>query len=274
MNVQNLAGPMPLHDSDRFGLAGRRVLVTGASAGIGYGIAQILGEAGARVALVARNRESLTRACSQLGESGIDAHPVEADLSQSAELESVVERTVDALGGLDIVVSNAGMAEWGSTLGIDRETFDRHMALNVWAPFRVVQLAHPHLVASPFADRSVVMIGSIDGERPSGGASLYGATKGALRSMVVALAKEWRDDGIRVNLVAPGLVETPMAQTVVDELDSSPVRINLVGRAGQITEIGGMVLYLVSSLGRFTNGTRFTVDGGALASGPFDGFAN
>ena len=262
---------MPLHDSDRFGLLGRRILITGASAGIGYGIAEILGEAGAKVGLVARNGETLSRACDSLGERGIDAHAVTGDLSDPTDLDSVVERTVDTLGGLDIVVSNAGVAEWADALDVDREAFDRQMALNVWAPLRIAQLAHPHLVASPFADRSIVMIGSIDGDRPSGGASVYGATKGALRSMVVALAKEWKDDGIRVNLVAPGLIETPMAQSVVDGLESSPVRINLAGRAGQVSEVGGMVLYLVSSLGRFTNGTRFTVDGGALASGPFDG---
>ncbi len=264
---------MRLHDSTRFGLLGRRALVTGASAGIGFGIAQMLGEAGARVALVARNAAALDEACDKLGALGIDAVPLAADLLDPEEVDRVVDRAVEAMGGLDIVVNNAGMARWQSALDLERKNFDQHMALNVWAPLRISQLAHPHMVASPFPDRSIVMIGSIDGDRPSPGAAIYGATKGALQSMIVALAKEWRDDHIRVNLVAPGLVETPLAQSVVDGLDDNPVRINLADRAGHITEVGGMVLYLVSALGQFANGTCFTIDGGALASGPFDGLA-
>ncbi len=262
---------MRLHDSSRFGLLGRRVLVTGASAGIGFGIAQMLGEAGAKVALAARNSDSLDEACDKLDSLGIDAVALVADLLEPEVVDGVVDRAVEAMGGLDIVINNAGMARWQNVLDLDRKSFDQHMALNVWAPLRISQLAHPHLVVSPFPDRSIVMVGSIDGDRPSPGAAIYGATKGARQSMIVALAKEWRDDHIRVNLVAPGLVETPLAQSVVDGLDDSPVRINLADRAGHITEIGGMVLYLVSALGQFANGTCFTIDGGALASGPFDG---
>lgn len=241
-------------------LVGYKALVTGASAGIGAGIATLLASAGAAVVAVSRS-----------GVAANGAHGLAADLSDSAQLDGVVDRALTELGGLDILVNNAGLAEWRELDEIDREYFDQMMALNVWAPLRLSQLARPALAES--SNASITMIGSLDGTRPSPGAAIYGATKAGLAAVTTTLAKELADDGIRVNQVNPGLIETPMAADAVAQVAESGRRINLVGRVGQPDEVAGLVHYLVSPAGRFVNAAQMLVDGGALAMGPFDGLA-
>jgi NAD(P)-dependent dehydrogenase (short-subunit alcohol dehydrogenase family) len=114
------------------------------------------------------------------------------------------------------------------------------------------------------------MMGSVDAERPSPGSVVYGATKAALSAATVALSKEWMAEGIRVNQVNPGLVDTPLTSAIVESLDESGESINIAGRAGLPDEVAGLVHYLVAPVGRFANGASFRVDGGALALGPFD----
>lgn len=243
---------------DDLDLDGRRALVTGASTGIGEACAARLAAAGASVVGVSRR-----------GAAPAGVIALAADLSAPADLDSVVDRAVGELGGLDIVVNNAGLGDWLPVAGLDRGFFDRLVDLNLWAPLRICQLAHPHLVASPAA--SVVMIGSVDAIRPSPGAAVYGATKAGLGAAVVALAKEWMGDGIRVNQVDPGLVETPMAAGAVAGVRAAAARINLAGRVGTPSEVAALVHHLASPAGAFINGARLRVDGGALVLGPFDG---
>ncbi len=237
--------------------------MTGASAGIGGAIAQRLALAGAHVAAVSRS--------GSVPESTGVIHGLDADLADPNGVDTVVAKAVEILGGLDIVVNNAGRADFVDVDMIDRAHFDDMVALNLWAPLRLCQLAHPHLKES--TDASVVMIGSIDAVRPSGGAVVYGATKAGLMGMTVALAREWATDGIRVNQVNPGLVDTPMAQKAIDDLRESGTRFNMVGRPGSGDEIAAQVHYLVAPVGRFATGRSFEIDGGALSLGPFDSFS-
>lgn len=249
-----------------FDLSGRRALVTGASAGIGGAIAVRLARAGARVVAVSRSGRLPTDAA---GATPAGVVALALDLADPAALDAVVDRGAELLGGgLDIVVNNAGRADWVPLEAVDRGFFDELVALNVWAPLRICQLAHPYLAAAD--DAAVVMIGSIDAVRPSAGGAVYGATKAALAAVTVALAKEWRDDAIRVTQVDPGLIDTPMAAPVVAELTAEGFGTNLAGRAGTGDEIAALVHYLVAPVGRFANGTSLRVDGGALAMGPFD----
>lgn len=243
-----------------FDLTGRKALVTGASAGIGAGIAVRLANAGAEVVAVSRSGVA--------PDAQGTIHGLVADLGDPAALDEVVVGAIDILGGLDVVVNNAGRGDWMPLSQIDRPFFDRMVGLNLWAPLRLCQMAHEYLATSD--DAAVVMIGSVDAQRPSAGGVVYGATKAALGAATVALAKEWGPDGIRVNQINPGLVDTPMASGVVQALDETGDSINIVGRAGTDDEIAGLVHYLVSPVGRYANGATFTVDGGALALGPFD----
>ena len=194
--------------------------------------------------------------------------PLVADLSDPDDVDGVIPAAVAELGGLDILVNNAGRAGWLSLRDLDREYFDGLVGLNLWAPLRLCQKAHPHLAAG--SDSAVVVVGSVDAVRPSAGAAVYGATKAALAAVTVALAKEWRADGIRVTQVDPGIVDTPMAADMISELAAARAAVNIAGRAGKPDEIAALVHYLVAPAGRFANGASFRLDGGALALGPFD----
>ena len=243
-----------------FDLTGRRAVVTGASGGIGAAIAARLAGAGAEVAAVSRSGGR--------PEANGSVHGLAADLGRAEDVDRVIGEAVSLLGGLDILVNNAGRGDQVPLDQLDRSVFDAIVGLNLWAPLRLCQLAHPHLARS--SDAAVVMIGSIDAVRPSAGGVVYGATKAGLGAATVALAKEWMTDGIRVTQVDPGLVDTPMAREVVRAIDEAGARINIAGRAGSGDEIAGLVHYLVAPVGRFATGTSFRVDGGAGALGPFD----
>ena len=243
-----------------FDLTGRRAVVTGASAGIGAAIAARLADAGADVVAVSRSGGA--------PESHGSIRPLVADLSDPAAVDAMVPAAVEALGGLDILVNNAGRGDWLPLADLDRQYFDGLVGLNLWAPLRLCQLAHPHLASG--GDSAVVMIGSVDAVRPSAGGAVYGATKAGLAAVTVALAKEWRADGIRVTQVDPGLVDTPLAAEVVAALAESGRSINIAGRAGRPDEVAALVHYLAAPAGRFATGVSFRLDGGALALGPFD----
>ena len=234
--------------------------MTGASAGIGAAIAARLAGAGADVVAVSRS--------GGVPESEGAIRPLSADLSDPDNVDAVIPAAVAELGGLDILVNNAGRGDWLPLSELDRDYFDGLVGLNLWAPLRLCQLAHPYLAASD--DSAVVMIGSVDAVRPSAGGAVYGATKAGLGAVTVALAKEWRADGIRVTQVDPGMVDTPMAADVIRELTAAGVSVNIAGRAGKPDEIAALVHYLVAPAGRFATGVSFRLDGGAVALGPFD----
>ena len=243
-----------------FDLSGKRALITGASSGIGVAVTTRLAEAGATVVGVSRSGRT--------PDTDGAVTPLVADLADRDQLDAVVDRGVAELGGLDILVNNAGHGEWRPLADVDAEYFDAMVGLNLWAPLRLCQKAHPHLAVGE--DAAVVMIGSVDAVRPSAGASVYGATKAGLGAATVALAKEWMVDGIRVSQVDPGLVDTPMSEDGVDALEEGGAPVNIVGRAGRPEEVAGLVHYLVAPIGRFATGTSYRLDGGALAMGPFD----
>ena len=259
-SLSDRATVIEMHDP-AFDLTGRRALVTGASAGIGAAIAVRLAGAGADVVAVSRS--------GRLPDGANDrVHPLVADLSDATQVDTVVARAVEQLGGLDILVNNAGRGDWVALADIDRAYFDELIGLNLWAPLRLCQLARPHLAAS--SNGAVVMIGSIDAVRPSAGGAVYGASKAGLAAVTVALAKEWAADGVRVTQVDPGIVDTPLAHEIVEELKASGDRVNIVGRAGTGDEIAALVHYLVGPAGGFATGASFRLDGGAFAMGPFD----
>ena len=234
--------------------------MTGASTGIGAAIAVRLAEAGAAVVAVSRS--------GRVPESDGSIQPLVADLSDPEGVDTVIPTAVAELGGLDILVNNAGRSDWLSVRDLDREHFDGLISLNLWVPLRLCQMAHPHLAAGSHS--AVVMIGSVDAVRPSVGGAVYGATKAGLGAVTVALAKEWRADGIRVTQVDPGLVDTPMAAEIIRDLSAAGASVNIADRAGKPDEVAALVHYLVAPAGRFANGASFRLDGGALALGPFD----
>lgn len=196
-------------------LDGRKILVTGASSGIGAATARALAAEGARVAVVARRETELVDVADDIGGS---AHP--ADLRDVAASQLVVADAADALGGLDAVVNNAGVALVGTVADGDPEDWRTMLELNVLATLTVTQAALEHLRASSHGH--VVNVSSMSGRRvPSATGGIYGASKAAVHALSEGLRREVAEDGIAVTVVAPGLVDTDLLTGVDGEAAAS-----------------------------------------------------
>ncbi|WP_445148668.1 SDR family NAD(P)-dependent oxidoreductase [Baekduia sp. Peel2402] len=187
-------------------LTGRRVLITGASSGVGLEAARRFGAEGARLALLARGEEALRAV---VAEHGLDALVLPVDLTDRAAVEAAVAEAAEALGGLDVVVSNAASAVFGHVLEVHAEDFDRTLAVTFTGAVNVIRAALPHLRES---HGLVVATGSLMARVPLPTWSSYSAAKHALRGFLNSLAIEEREQGtgVRVSIVHPGPIDTPL----------------------------------------------------------------
>ena len=242
---------------DPIRLDGRRALITGASRGIGRAIAAAYARAGARLALSARTAANLEQVAGQVREHGAEVHTFGADLTDAQAPTRLVEHAAEALGGLDIVVNNAGDAGHdGLTLNVYR----RLLHVNLRAPVLITQAARPFLLES---DAPVVInLSSVSARL--GGPDPYGPLKAALSSYTVGLAREWGKDGIRVVAIAPGVIETEMTASYTSEdwwTGNLAARVAL-GRNGRVEEIAGVAQFLASDAAAYITGAVIPVDGG------------
>jgi len=242
---------------DPFRLDGRRALITGASRGIGRAIAESFAQAGARLALAARTTANLDQVANEVCELGAEVHTFGADLRDPKAPTRLVEQTADALGGLDIVVNNAGDAGHD---GLNLDGYRRLLHLNLRAPVLITQAARPYLLES---DAPVVInVSSVSAKL--GGAEPYGPLKAALSSYTVGLARDWGQDGIRVVAIAPGVIETDMTAGYTSEdwwTENLTERVAL-GRNGRVEEIAGVARFLASDAAAYITGAVIPVDGG------------
>ena len=248
---------MPILDS--FGLDGRRALVTGASRGIGRAIALALAEAGADVALAARDEVRLNELAAEIRSLGRRTHVVPLDLGNLEAVGPAIDASAEALGGLDLLVNNAGTT-YGAGFEIhDPAEFDRLFDVNLGAVLFGCQAARPHLAAA--GGGVIVNIGSIAGTK---GAGLYGASKQGVHALTRGFSREFANDGIRVVALAPGQVMTDMTARVranPAEL-SNMLHHTAQGRVADPEEIAAAVVYLASSAAGFVTGTTIAIDGG------------
>jgi NAD(P)-dependent dehydrogenase (short-subunit alcohol dehydrogenase family) len=241
-------------------LDGQVALVTGGSAGIGFASAKALAEEGARVVLLGRREPELKAAVAELGEG---ASFVCGDVTRMDDLDRLFAEIERVHGGLDILVANAGGVGGGPLATCSEEAFDTLMTLNVKSVFFTVQKALP-LLRKP---ASIVVIGSVAGEIALPGGSVYCATKGALRSLVRAWAAELAPRDVRVNLVGPGITETPLVGRIDaggggDGLDGLIRARGAIHRRGRPEEVAAAVRFLASPESAYTTGIALYVDGG------------
>jgi NAD(P)-dependent dehydrogenase (short-subunit alcohol dehydrogenase family) len=242
---------------DPFRLDGRRALITGASRGIGRGIAEAYARAGARLALTARTTGNLSDVADSIAQCGGEVHTFGADLADSEAPTQLVERAAQALGGLDIVVNNAGD---GGHDGLTLDGYRRLLHLNLRAPVLITQNARPYLMESEAP--VVINVSSVSARL--GGAEPYGPLKAALSSYTVGLAREWGKDGIRVVAIAPGVIETEMTASYTDAdwwTGNLAERVAL-GRNGQVDDIAHVAQFLASDAASYITGAVIPVDGG------------
>jgi glucose 1-dehydrogenase len=242
-------------------LTGRTAVVTGASSGIGHAIAEAMAEAGANLVLVGRDLVRLQETIAAVTERGAAAEPIVVELTADDSPRVIVGATVARFGALNILVNCAGIFEPQPFETQPMASFDRQIAVNVRAPFALIQAALPHLRP----DGAVVNISSIAGHSGFPLSAAYCASKGALELMTKALASELGPQGVRVNCVAPGNIRTPMnAQQFAEsrEYERSLESRTPLGRIGATDDIAPAVVYLASPAAKFVTGASWLVDGG------------
>ena len=247
-------------------LTGKIALVTGSSRGLGLASARALLDEGCRVAICARGSERLEEAAATLRQAGApeDVLAVQADLSAEAGVETTVRRTVDAFGGLDILVNNVGRAGGGGITEASDAEWQAALDETLFPAIRASRLAVPHLRRR--GGGVILMIASIWG-RESGGRMTYNAVKAAEISLAKAMAQQLAADNIRVNSVAPGSISFPggswhRRQREDPEGMAAFVRQQLpFGRFGRAEEVGAVVAFLASPRASWVSGATVTVDG-------------
>ncbi|MFC3229410.1 SDR family NAD(P)-dependent oxidoreductase [Marinibaculum pumilum] len=244
-------------------LAGSAALVSGADRGIGAGIARRLAEAGASVAIgYRRGRDGAETLAADLTATGLSARAVPLDVVDRASVQAAVAATVEAFGGLHILVNNAGYLNRVDFAEIDPEDWDHTLAVNLRGPFLLCQAVLPHLKAAGRRGR-IINISSMGGQFGGTKAVPYAASKAALISLTKSLARLYAGDGMTVNAIAPGLIRTEMMAAVVTPEEEAQaiadVPLHEIGLPGDIAEAA---LYLAAESGRYVTGHVLNVNGG------------
>ena len=254
--------PLP----EAFRLDGRVAIVTGASRGLGRSIALALAEAGADVAVAARSEKELAETASAIEGRGRRAVAVPTDVTVYAQVEILMERTVAALGRLDIVVNNSGIATVMPLAEMPPEDFRRSLEVNLVGVFNGCRAAAARLIAQKSG--KIVNLASMLGAAGLAGYTAYSASKGGVIALTRALAVEWARHNIQVNAMAPGWFVTDMNSQAFDDprirerlLRDVPAR-----RTGKLEEVGPLAVYLASSASDYMTGQTVFLDGGHSAA--------
>ena len=255
---------------DLFDLRGQSALITGGSRGLGLKIAEALGEAGARIRIVARNGEELADACDRLRARGIDADGARGDASQPDQIMMFGRSVIDAWGRVDILVNGAGTT-WGAPAeDYPLAAWDKVMNLNVRSAFLLSQYLAKHSMI-PRRSGRIVMLASIKGLSGSAHGEdivAYHASKAALINLTRALAGEWGEYGINVNAIAPGWFPSRMTRGTIESQGAAEMAARApLRRLGDDEDLKGVALLLASRAGKHITGQTIAVDGGVSAVG-------
>ena len=240
-----------------FDLSGRTALVTGASGGIGAGIATALHRQGATVTLSGTRREALDALAATLGGR---VHVVPADLSDRASVETLVPAAEAAMGSLDILVNNAGLTRDGLFLRMKDEDWDNVLAVNLTAGFLLARAALRGMMKRRHG--RIIGITSVVGVTGNAGQGNYAASKAGMIGMSKSLAAEVASRNITVNCIAPGFIETAMSAELNDKQKEGILASVPMGRLGSVNEIAAAAVYLASGEAAYVTGQTLHVNGG------------
>lgn len=249
----------------RINLDGKVAVITGASRGIGESIARTFAAHGARVVLASRKLDAVGAVASTLGDA---AHAVAAHTGRESDCEALVAAAIERFGAVDVLVNNAATNPYfGPMLDIDNGAWAKTFEVNLQGYFWMSRAVARHL-QSRGASGAIVNITSVAGIEAAPLQGVYGATKAAVISMTRTLAFELASSKIRVNAIAPGLIDTRFASAIVhnDALHEEVVRKTPLGRHGEPHEVAGAALFLASDAASYITGHTLAVDGGMTVS--------
>jgi NAD(P)-dependent dehydrogenase (short-subunit alcohol dehydrogenase family) len=250
-----------------FEIDGQHVLVTGASSGFGRHFARFLASNGAKVTLAARRAEALASAVSEINAAGGQAQSVVLDVTLADSIDPAMEQAEVKFGPIHAVVNNAGVTATRPALGQDERAWDRVVDTNLKGVWLVAQAAAKRMIANKVSG-SIVNVASILGIRVAGAVAPYAISKAGVIQVTKALALEWARYGIRVNALAPGYFATELNDEFFEsELGKAMIKRVPQRRLGQLSELDGPLLLLISNAGSFMTGSVVAVDGGHLVSG-------
>jgi len=252
----------------KFDLSGKVAIVTGASKGIGESIAQGLAEYGAKVVVSSRNQEAVDKVAEDMNSKGYTALGIACNVGNEEQRNNLISQTVEAFGGVDILINNAATNPvFGKLAEADEGAFDKIIDINLKACLMLSNKCYPIMKAR--GGGSIVNIASVEGLRPSFGLGMYSVSKAALIMLTKSQAKEWGRAGIRSNAICPGLIQTKFSASIwKDEQTLTQFEKQLPsGRMAQPDEMVGLALYLASEAGSYSTGGVYTADGGYMIAG-------
>ena len=250
-----------------FQLDNKVAIVTGASKGIGEAMARGLAEFGAKVVISSRKQEAIDAVAESFKNDGLEAIAIAANMGNVEEAHALVDQTVDAYGGIDIIINNAAANPvFGPIQNTEERAFDKILDVNLKGPFELCKKAYP--ILKQRGGGSIINISSIGGLTPERGIGIYSASKAGLINLTKVMAQDWGADNIRVNAICPGLIKTKFSEALWGNepiLDRFLQQIPL-NRVGTSDDVAGLAVYLASDAAAYCTGGVYLIDGGYTAT--------
>jgi NAD(P)-dependent dehydrogenase (short-subunit alcohol dehydrogenase family) len=249
----------------RFGLTGKRALVTGATKGIGFEACQVLADAGADIVAVGRDKKGLADVSAAVKKLGRKCLAIEADMSTVEGPQMAARQALAEFGTIDILVNNAGVALNEPLLDITMKNWDTTINVNLRAPFLLAQALVPQMIKQKMG--KIINVSSQSGVMALADHGSYGASKGGLNMLTKVMTIEWAKHNIQSNTVCPTVILTPMGEMVWGKPEKGdPMKAKIpLGRFGKTTEVADLILFLSSSASDLITGQDILIDGGFTA---------
>ena len=248
-----------------FSLKGKTALITGASSGIGYYLAQVYVDAGAKVIVLARREQNLVELVEDLRKQGGEAEHVSADLLTYDDFKTLVGKVSKPFGSPDILVNTAGVNLRQAADEVTQDGWEKTLKLNLSVPFYFAQALVPAMKEKGYG--RIINIASLQSFRAFENSIAYGASKGGIAQLTRAMAEAWSKHGITANAIAPGFFPTELTAAVFEneKLNQHHANATAISRNGQMQDLDGTAIFLSSNASSYVTGQIIAVDGGYLA---------